>query len=243
VPIEVRRAIPLVLGEIPTLDSVQALLRIRESRDTALAFRVLRACNRIRSRDREIAFPADRVREEIEQDIRAHLTGLLLLRVCPESEPHSPEHFLTVVLAERRRLALDRIFRRLALIYPPRTMLAAYRGLISGRDERIGNAVEYLEAALSVEDREGILPLLDETRVEETIALAEKRYGLRVERFTEALGILLAGDDPWLTVCALYVVGRRRERALEEQIARNLKAEDPRVRETAGWARMALATG
>ena len=48
VPIEARRAIPRVLGDLPTPRVVAALFRVRERGDIVLSYRILKAANRLR---------------------------------------------------------------------------------------------------------------------------------------------------------------------------------------------------
>ncbi|HYM82101.1 MAG TPA: HEAT repeat domain-containing protein [Candidatus Limnocylindria bacterium] len=243
VRIEVRREIPRVLREIPTSESILALFRFRDRSDMVLTYRVLKACNRIRRANPEIAFPSEQVREDLEYEVRTYWLGFLQRRAFTSVEGGSAETFLSAVLDERLAQTLNRVFRRLALIYPPDTIYAAYRGRGSGKPHLRGNALEYLETALSAEDRELVLPLLDDTPDEEQLPRAQERFGLREPSYAEALQECLNGTDSWLRVCALYVVGYRRERALAELVQVNLQAEDPRVRETAAWAQNALAAG
>ena len=58
-----------------------------------------------------------------------------------------------------------------------------------------------------------------------------------------ALGQILQSDDTWLRACSLYVVGARKERALLPLVESNLSTVNGLVRETASWARLAMAAG
>ena len=137
---------------------------------------------------------------------------------------------------------LDRVFRRLALLYPPQLILRASRGVASGIRRLRADAVEYLDTALTAEHRELVLPILDESDGA-ALRLAEARYGLRLLGPRQTLEALLAADDAWLRACALYVAGTRRERSLLPLIESSLSAADVRVRETADWARLAIVAG
>ena len=240
--IEFRRRIPLVLGAHPCAAAVDALFRCRDRSDLPLRYAILRACNVIRRTDPTIAFPEELVREDLEYEFRGHLFLTVHYRECPVQGGPRAERFLCQVLDERFALSLDRVFRRLALLYPPRTFHAAYRSLRSPRDEVRGSALEYVETTLSLEDRAVVLPLLEDTADDERVRLAEERYGLRYAGYVSSLDALLGSDDPWLQACVLYVVGRRGERSLARRVESLLDAADPRVRETAAWTREALAT-
>jgi HEAT repeat protein len=243
VPIEIRYAIPRALGEIHTQGSADALFRLRERGDFKLGYRVLKAANHIRSSAARVEFPRAAVTEDIEADVRGHLFALVHYRSCPVGRgPLSPERLLCVALNERMDQALNRIFRRLALLYPPQNILAAYRGVVSLVPRPRGHAIEYLENALSLEHRALVLPLVDDTGDEGKLRLAERRYGMRRGTLDDSLEAFLGSDDDWLRACALYVVGSRKERRLLPLVQSSLENSNPLVRETASWAALAIAT-
>lgn len=150
---------------------------------------------------------------------------------------------LCVTLNERMDQALNRIFRRLALLYPSQNLMAAYEGVVSTNPRMRGNAIEYLENQLAPEHRSLVLPLVDDTGDEGRLRLARQRYGLRFLGFDEALEEILESDDLWLRTCALFVVGTRKEKRLLPLVESNLTALNALVRETASWARLAIASG
>src|SRR5262249_11344710 len=126
------------------------------------------------------------------------------------------------------------------LLYPPSDILAAYRGVTSGAPKQRGNAVEYLENALNAGHRALVLPLVEQ-REDLLLGFVASRYHLQPMRYEDSLAAILQGDDAWLRAVALYVVGTRRERAMSPLVESNLAMIDPRVRDAARWARVALA--
>ena len=70
VPIEARRAIPRVLGDLPTQRVVAALFRVRERDDIMLSYRILKAANRVRLANQDLVFPADLIEEDLRYDVR-----------------------------------------------------------------------------------------------------------------------------------------------------------------------------
>jgi ATP:ADP antiporter, AAA family len=238
-PIEVRRAIPPVLREIPTVEAVAALFRVRDRSDPQLGYRVLKAANRIRLLNRELEFPAEQVSQDLDQDVRDFL--LAEIHVGAQGEPaDEADRFLVRVLRERRDQAFNRAFRRLALLYPPNSMFAAYHGVLSSNSRVRGSAVEYVESSLSAEHRALIDPLLSDAPVEERIQLTATRFGLAPLNRDASMAALLESEDAWLRTAALYVVGRHRERQMLARVEASLQATDAWVRETAGWARVEL---
>jgi len=239
----IRHALPRVLGDIHSQESVNALFRCRERGDVRLAYRILKAANRLRVSGARLEFPRRRITEEIEYDVRGFLFALVHYRACPIGRGRSAERLLCMALNERMEQALNRVFRRLGLLYPPEELLAAYRGVVSDHPRLRGNALEYLENALTLEHRALVMPLVDDSGDEGRLRVAEIRYGMRFASFESTLEAILGQEDPWLRACALYVVGARKERSLLPFVESSLSTVNPLVRETASWARLALATG
>jgi len=239
VAVEIRRAIPRALREIPTQDAVAALFRATATRDVVLDYRILKAANQIRLANPALTFPAERVTTDLDDTVREFLAVEFHLEAHKGSADEAGR-FLLVVLDERRDQALNRIFRRLALLYPPRSVLAAYHGILSANPRVSGNAIEYIDNAVSEEHRALIKPLLPDADPDLGLELAKMRYGLGPMNARVSLTALLEGADLWVRTCALYVVGQRREQRLLDKVEANLDATDERVRETAEWAIQAL---
>ncbi|HET9325388.1 MAG TPA: Npt1/Npt2 family nucleotide transporter [Candidatus Eisenbacteria bacterium] len=242
VPLDVRHAIPRALAEIPTQDSVNALFRCRDASDNRLAYRVLKASNRLRVSGARVTFPRALVTEDIERDVGSYLFALIHVRAVP-GHGTIADRLLATALRERIDQAMNRVFRRLALIYSAQNMAAAYQGITSSHPRSKANAVEYLENALAVEHRALILPLMEERAESERIRLAETRYAIRPGGYEHTLEQILTSDDAWLRACALFVAGSRKERSLLPLVESNLSTLNALVRETASWARLAIATG
>jgi hypothetical protein len=197
----------------------------------------------------ELVFPADLVAHDLDDDVREFLVAerhadSQAARAAAErrsDDGDRAEQFLALVLRERTAQAFNRVFRRLALLYPPRPLFSAYLATLSDSARVRANAIEYIERLLSAELRELVLPLLPGAKRGERLELAVNRYGLRTMTADESLAALVESDDLWLRSCALYVVGIRRQRTLLPQVEANLQSADARVGETAAWAKLALA--
>jgi AAA family ATP:ADP antiporter len=237
---EIRQRLPYVLGDIASQESLAALLRCRETGDVRLWYRVLKAQNRMRAAGARVEFPRARVTEDLERDVRSYLFAYVHYRACPLGEKRSAERLFCIALNERLDQSLNRVFRRLALLYRPENMLAAYQGTVSDQPRLRGNAVEYLENALAPDHRALVLPLVADGGDQARLAFAEVRFGIRFTTFNDSLEAILAGEDQWLRTCALFVVGARKERALAAQVKAAASALDLRVRETALWASLAM---
>jgi len=152
------------------------------------------------------------------------------------------DRLLETALRERIEQSMNRVFRRLALIYSPQNMAAAYQGITSTQARSRANAIEYLENALAVEHRGLVLPLVEDRGEADRLRLADSRYGIRPGGEEHTLEQILTSEDPWLRACALYVAGSRKQSSLLPLVESNLSTLNALVRETASWARLAIAT-
>lgn len=241
VPLEVRQAIPRALAEIPTQESVNALFRVRDASDIRLSYRILKASNHLRTSGARVTFPRRLVTEDIERDVGSYLFAFIHHRAVPVGQGSIADRLLETALRERIDQSLNRVFRRVALIYSPQNMTAAYQGVTSPNPRSKANAIEYLENALAVEHRALVLPLVEDRSEPDRMRLAESRYAIRPGGYEHALEQILVSDDAWLRACALFVAGFRKERSLLPLVESNLSTLNALVRETASWARLAIA--
>ena len=240
VALGLRSEIPYVLSDIGTQEAVNALFRARDRSDVRLTYRVLKASNRIRSANARAQFVPTLVTEDLEHDARDYARAVVQHRSGQREVASAAERLLGIVLRERMDQGLVRVFRRLGLLYPPRDILAAYRGVTSNTPKQRGNAVEYLENALHPGHRALVLPLVEPSE-DMLLGFVANRYKLSPLPYGHSLAELLRGDDSWLRAVALYVVGARRERDMAPLVDSNLAMPDPRVRDAAHWARLALS--
>jgi len=240
VHLPIRMAVPRVLGEIHTQESVNALFRFDDVGQVRLGYRVLKGANRIRASAVRVTFPRARITEDLDRDARGYLFALVHYRQCPIGRGRDAERLLCIALNERMEQAVNRMFRRLGLLYRTDEIYAAYQGVISDHPKLRGNALEYLENALAPDHRTLVLPIVDERGDDEKLRWANSRHGLRSTGFDDTLESILKSDDDWLRACALYVAGTRKQTALLPLVRSSLSSMDSLVRETAGWAQLAI---
>jgi ATP:ADP antiporter, AAA family len=241
VPMGVRLGIPQVLGEIGSQGAVDALFRYREGGHLRLAYRVLKAENRIRMTNPEAVFPRGRVVEEIARDVERHLSALVHRHGLADAAPPRPDWLLRLALGERMDYAQNRVFRRLGLIYEPTEIHAAYRAVRSRDPRRAGAAAEYLENALAPDHWRLVEPVAGDLGDDGRLRLAASRYGLLPLPPAESLEAIIRSDDHWLKTLAFHVAGTRGEKSLLPLTEAGRSADDPWVREAAGWAYPILA--
>ena len=213
--------------------------------DPGVRFDVLKALNKLRSRDPRLVPP----RSDVEDMLNAELMGYyrsfqILAAIDPNAgtailgpSSHGGESVLTRALRERMAFEFERIFRLLALLYPPRDVHNAFLGLTMGTSQRQANAQEVLEHLLQPDLYRRLVNGLDsEIPLREKVNFAHRLCGSSVNSRNEALRILLHSEDGWISACALYAVGEERLTELNGELSQVPHAADPLLEETWQWA-------
>jgi AAA family ATP:ADP antiporter len=234
VSIAIRRELPLVLAAVATQESANELLRAGLPEDPLLLLRLLKAQNKIRVRNPAVEFPRLAVREALQHEVDTYLQLSRHLDVWRAEPPSRGQELLRGSLDDRLDATLDRIFRRLGLLYPAREVFLGYRAFAGSSRRTRAQALEYLEALLLPEDRRLLVPLLDASHDRRAL-LTGSLYGLQPYTRESSLEALVRGHDAWLQACALYVIGVQRVSGLAELVRQGLRAAHPLVRETAAW--------
>ncbi len=247
VPAAIRKGIPEVLARIGTPEAVGVLADSLIQSDPGLRFDVLKALNKVRRRDPSL-LPAN---GEYADLYLAELMGYcrsfqILAAFNPQAgtlrRVTEDETLLTRALRERMDHELERIFRLLALLYPPRDIYNAFVGLTTGRPQLQANALEVLEHLLRPDLYRPLAYALDpEITLPERLHYAVQLCRTTVESPVEALRILLYSEDHWLRACALFTVGEMRMKELSEELRRVPHEGDAVIEETWRWAQKRLA--
>jgi len=219
-PPRVRRDLALVLGRIGTPSALAQLQRVQRDDLPALRSLALRGLDAARKRGHAVLVDPDAVRADIVQDLADLGTRQQQHAALANVEDLG---LLPTALAEAVAALREDTFRRLALLYPAREMLRAHRGLASSDDRIRAFALEYLDATLTPEDRETVLPAL---------RMVPAPFEIAVDAL---LGQLATDADSWIATLAVHAIGRRRSHDLRDVVA--AAAEGDAVRqETVRWA-------
>jgi AAA family ATP:ADP antiporter len=245
VPLAVRKQIPKVLARIPSPDSAAALAESLIQSDPGMRYDVLKALNELRSKDSRLVPPRSEVEDMLDVELVGYYRSFQILAaidpnassVIPGPSSGGGASVLTRALRERMAYELERIFRLLALLYPPRDVHNAFLGLTMGTSQRQANAQEVLEHLLRPDLYRRLVNGLDpEIPLREKVNFARRLCGSSVESRDQALRILLHSEDGWLSACALYTVGEERLTALNGEMNQVAHAADPLLNETWQWA-------
>jgi len=193
----IRREIPAVLLRIATPEAYTALVEHLGEPDSRIRFRIITALNKLSQMHpdwRPDAAVVDAVlKREIVGLYRSYqVTGAI------ERLTSNPERALAA-LEDTIGNDIERIFRLLKVLYPEMDLHSIYIGLQSRNLVVHDNALELMEAALTPQLRELLVPLLDGTvSVAVRVRAADRVTGVRIETATGLLHALELIDDPLL---------------------------------------------
>jgi hypothetical protein len=201
-PVEVRRHIPKVLADTRQQTAADALLDGLHEFENELDYRMIKALNRMRLASNEITFDAEKVRASIEQEredylhLRSVLRSLQTNSLNGQSRAAATFSILVQAMRERLDQRVERIFRLLALIYPPHDVYAAYYTCVVKPASR-PSAIEFLDNLVDVKTKPLVMPLLEEAYE----LRDESRTNAHMQR-DAALWVLREGADRWLQTIA-----------------------------------------
>ena len=156
----VRAALPGVLARIGTRRASAALLRALRRRDAEVRAEVIEALVRVRADHPERALPGDIVSAEVRESVAA-ACGLIerLARGGPKNETAAAEASLGRIFKQ--------VFDLLSLTYPHGDIVRAWQNYTRGERRGVDFSLDLLEHLLRREDKDLVLPLLEEAPAEE----------------------------------------------------------------------------
>ncbi len=201
--VDVRREIPPALMRIGTESAERTLIAGLMEGDSAVRHRVISSLNKLKQQRRSGALDPDMLELLLAAEIAGHYRSYQLLGALRASEEGNAS--VIAALEVSMEGEVERIFRLIALLSPDDSLHDAYVGIRSSNKLVRANALEYLEHVLKPELRHVLIPLID-SQVEEAerIRLANHLVGAPVAGPEQALGTLLASEDPWLRSRAEY---------------------------------------
>jgi AAA family ATP:ADP antiporter len=239
-PIEVRREIPAVLQAIGTPAAQFVLLESVLDTDTVVRHRVITALNKLGQIYPDRRIDRRLIETVLGAEIMAHYRSYQVLGTLgPTLDDGNP---VVERIKNTMRQEAERVFRLLNILYPGHDMHSAYVGLLADDPVVQDNAVEFLEAVLSPQLRELIVPLFDRgVSSAQRAHLANRLLGASLGDRDEAVSVLMQSHDPWLQSCAAYAIGEFKLKQFEEVVEKWASHADPLLRTTAQDARRKLA--
>ena len=204
VPVPIRRHIPRILKQIPDQRSVDILLKATIHPDLA--------DSRRRPEERstgcalsapQLHFEARFITPQIMTEARSYFetacgTGGVGTARRPALPP--PLGLLARSLEERKSKTLDRLFRLLALQYPPKEIYSAYLAVSRRRPDEVSAALEFLDNVVDREVKRILIPLVDAPA--QLAQRGKELFGVEPRSVESAIRELILSGDPWLAPCA-----------------------------------------
>ncbi len=238
--LKIRRKIPVVLMQIGTQKSQQALMESMLQADTSLRFRIIAALNKLQRDHSELVLDRQTIEMILAAEILGHYRSYQIIGTLDAALAKGSTIGATLNLSLDQEV--ERIFRLLGLLYPEQDFHTSYFGLQSKSPELRANALELLDNILSPRLRDLLLPLLDrQVSMAERVQLANQLVGASVDTREQAVDALLRSDVPWLRAAAVHAIGALGLHDLDDALKVSLGDQDRDVRETARLARERLA--
>ncbi len=227
----IRREIPWVLGRIGGTRAAEALVGNLGAEDRMLRYRVVKGLSYIHRYEPNLPAPSSRIAEQILRETQNYYESLLLCRTLGQQTS-----LLGRAIDERRDRDMEQIFRLIGLQYPQKDIYFAYSAVRGDHAGRRTAALEFMDNVLRADLKSAILPLLEDGPTDHLIDQAARRYAIQVGGTQDALRLVLAQSDSWLTACALYEIGARNLTEMIENCRQLTRHNDFLVRESADWA-------
>jgi AAA family ATP:ADP antiporter len=223
-PGAVRRHLPGTMAVFGAAAAVPLLERLGRERDGAVRYQVLRALGRLRA-----AVPwVPLLRAPLDKALETNLRSAIQLCSWQSTLEHGaeplaaglPAHDLLVaLLADKRREALERIFRLLHLMEPQADFMRVLGGLASSDATVRSSSIELIEAWAPIDVREAVIALVtDDCPPEERLERAARYFDPRVESYVQVLEQMLALGGESLRSLAAYQAGELLLTELREQL-------------------------
>jgi len=180
IPLDIRCKLPNVLAEIGSRRGVRNLVSCLSQEERKLRGCVIKALSKLRTAHPDLRIREGEIQKAILREVR-EAYGFLSELNPQASQAYSvrrkePEEVSEEKRKQRYHQSMQMIFRLLGLLYTPRDISNAYRGLRSPRADVRASAIEFLDNLLPANLRRWTLPLVDDS-----LSVEEKlQFGARL---------------------------------------------------------------
>jgi ATP:ADP antiporter, AAA family len=234
----VRRHVPATLALIPTQRSMDVLLDGVNDPDGFLRYKVITAIEKLRRDHPALVFEHEPMKALVLKEASRYYDHLTLRFNLVQHDADATRSLLVRALDDKLERALDRIYRVLGLIYPWKDVVAARYTVARGDARARANAVEYLDNLLGGAIRKRVMPILEDTPMDEKVRRANAVLKTRPRDIEDTLAQLVHESDPVVSASAIHFVGQRRLWTLADDLEYVLthRQGEPYVFEAASWA-------
>jgi ATP/ADP translocase/HEAT repeat protein/CRP-like cAMP-binding protein len=235
----VRRHVPSTLALIPSERSLAVLVAALDNPDGFVRYKAGVALERLRASRPDLAIDRAVIEKQIAHETTRAFNALTLHYNLFVARSLDADALLGRALMEKQERAVGRIFRLLALIYPPADVSAVFKALRS-QDARLrSGAMEYLDNLLAGEIKRRVMLLVEDMPTADRVRRGNVMFKTRTRDVEDTLAQLVHDDDQVIAAAAIQLVEQRQLWTLADDLEHALAHRDPRdwyVFEAASWA-------
>ena len=207
----VRRHIPATLALVPTARSMAILLDALDDPDGFLRYKVVTALEKLRRDHSSLAVPRASIEALMLKESARYYDHLTLRYDVIQSGGHAPSSLLVRALEDKLVRTVDRIYRLLSLIYPWKDIAATRHAAESGDRRTRAAGLEYLDNLLKGPIRARVLPILEDSPMDEKARLAKATMRSPWRDLEGALAQLVRDEDQVVAAAAVHFVAQREQ--------------------------------
>jgi len=215
----VRRHVPATLAQLPQQPAMDALVSVLDDPDGFLRFKSLEAMERLHRTCGALAFDRRSIERRLMQETTRYYNHLVLRANLVRERPGAARALIVLALEEKMARAVDRVYRLLGLLYPWRDVVAARQALEHGGSARArAGAFEYLDNLIVGPLRRRVMPMLDETSLDEQARHAYAVLGTRPRDLDDTLAQLIHDDDDVVSAAAIQFAAVEQRASLQSDL-------------------------
>ena len=215
------------------------LIKALDEPDGFLRYKVVTAIEKLRHDNPALTVPAGSIEPPLLKECAHYYDHLTLRYNLLQRDRLASSSLLVRALTDKLGRKLDRIYRLLGLIYPRKDVVAARQAIETGDSHTRSNAIEYLDNLLKGDVRKRVMPILEDSPMEEKVRHANVLLRTRPRDVEETLVQLVHDDDQVVAAAAIHFVEQRQLWSLADDLEFELAHRSPNdwyVFEAASWA-------
>jgi ATP:ADP antiporter, AAA family len=228
-PVGVRRHIPRTLSRYRSRDAAAALVaRLRREPDGTTEFKILRALGRMRADKPRLPIDEPTIRDYARRAVvdAAHY-ATLADRLALEDSTSSGTQLLAELLADKRRHAIEHVFRALHILRPRAGWRSVHDAITSSDAERRDSAREIVEHLVPSLVRGPLLAVLDDMSPEQRRARLGELAAGPFPTYESLIAALLDERSESLRCVVAHLVAEHHLHALRPDLARLSAIDGP----------------
>jgi len=190
---------------------MDALLDALDDSDGFLRYKVVVAIEKLHREHPYLAFSRRSLEALVLKESSRYYDYLTLRYSLVRVDTLASRSLLVRALDDKLERTLDRIYLLLALIYPWRDVVTARYTIEHSGGRARSSAIEYLDNLLGGAVRKCVMPIIDDSSMEEKVRHAHAALGSRSRDLEGTLARLVRDDDQVVGAAAVHFVAQRQE--------------------------------